>query len=634
MRAWSLLLVLVLSGFAFAAPSDYFVIRVVDESTGRGVPLVELKTTANVLYYTDNAGIVAFNEPGLMNRRVWFWVQSHGYEHAADGFGYRGEALQTIPGTTATVKIKRINIAERLYRTTGAGLYRDSLLAGLPTPIQHPDIQANIIGMDSTQNIVWNGSVFWVWGDTGRTAYPLGNFHGTAATSELPSRGGLDPDVGVDYHFYTKGDFVKGICPLPEPGPVWLGGFMQVEDPSGKPAMVCGMSRMKDLGTRMEIGMVVWSETAEQFYRGVPFDLDRPLEANGHPMLVRSDGELWYYLCAPFPYIRVRARWDDVMNQRAYESFTMLPAGEKADGNKTKIERGDDGRARYAWKADTGLAAGLPLFGLIQAGKLSREEAWPALSDIDGGTPVLMHGGNLAWNAYRNRWSMVGVQQLGTSFLGEVWYAEADTPLGPWGYAKKIVTHDTYTFYNPKQHPYFAREDGRIVYFEGTYSFTFSGNKVATPWYDYNPVMYKLDLADARLALPVPVYRMGEDDALRLRPHDDSWTYKSYAGEPEVEVAFFALPPGRVAEAAIAVYRTPSGALDVKSPRSGASPLFYGLPAERAKDDASLVVLAATDHGWRVFEADAAPEGALCAVWRTPAGRMEFDFSVQPAETY
>ena len=34
----------------------------------------------------------------------------------------------------------------------------------------------------------------------------------------------------------------------------------------------------------------------------------------------------------------------------------------------------------------------------------------------------------------------------------------------------------------------------------------FSGNPDQTPRYNYNQIMYKLDLADSRLVLPVPVY--------------------------------------------------------------------------------------------------------------------------------
>ncbi len=79
--------------------------------------------------------------------------------------------------------------------------------------------------------------------------------------------------------------------------------------------------------------------------------------------------------------------------------------------------------------------------------------------------------------------------------LGEVYYAEAPAPEGPWSPAIKVVTHDRYSFYNPKQHPMLAQQDGRFIYFEGTYTKMFSGNPTSTPRYDYNQVMYRLDLA-------------------------------------------------------------------------------------------------------------------------------------------
>ena len=53
-----------------------------------------------------------------------------------------------------------------------------------------------------------------------------------------------------------------------------------------------------------------------------------------------------------------------------------------------------------------------------------------------------------------------------------------------------------------------AIEQGRIIYFEGTYASTFSGAPSPTPRYDYNQIMYLLDLGDPRLILPVPIYRL------------------------------------------------------------------------------------------------------------------------------
>jgi hypothetical protein len=46
-------------------------------------------------------------------------------------------------------------------------------------------------------------------------------------------------------------------------------------------------------------------------------------------------------------------------------------------------------------------------------------------------------------------------------------------------------------------HPFFDQENGRYIYFEGTYTAQFSREGGQTPRYDYNQVMYKLDLADS-----------------------------------------------------------------------------------------------------------------------------------------
>src|SRR5690349_16614892 len=99
-----------------------FAIHVVDEQTGRGVPLVELRTVNNIRLHTDSAGVAAFREPGLMGQTVHFEIKSHGYEFPKDGFGYRGKALRVEPGGSARLTIKRKNVAERLYRVTGGGI--------------------------------------------------------------------------------------------------------------------------------------------------------------------------------------------------------------------------------------------------------------------------------------------------------------------------------------------------------------------------------------------------------------------------------------------------------------------------------------------------------------------------------
>jgi hypothetical protein len=128
-------------------PARYFAIEVLDEATGRGVPLVELRTVNDIRLVTDSAGLAAFDEPGLMDGKpIFFHVSSHGYEFPRDGFGYRGKALQPRAGESAQFKIRRLNIAERLYRVTGAGIYRDSVLLGRPAPIRAPLLNAQVFG--------------------------------------------------------------------------------------------------------------------------------------------------------------------------------------------------------------------------------------------------------------------------------------------------------------------------------------------------------------------------------------------------------------------------------------------------------------------------------------------------------
>src|SRR5437773_1053806 len=100
-----------------ASPS--FAIEVVDEDTHRGVPLVELETPSHVRFVTDSSGLAAIDDPAFMGRKIFFSVGSFGYEFAKDGLGIRGVTLDVKPGGSATLKIKRINIAERLYRITG-----------------------------------------------------------------------------------------------------------------------------------------------------------------------------------------------------------------------------------------------------------------------------------------------------------------------------------------------------------------------------------------------------------------------------------------------------------------------------------------------------------------------------------
>jgi hypothetical protein len=163
-----LLLLAEASGVVGAATNDYFAIQVIDDPTGRGVPLVQLRTVNKMTWWTDSQGIVAFNEPGLMDIEVFFHVDSPGYEYHKDMFDNRGLKLKPTPGGSATIKLKRLNIAERLYRVTGQGIYRDSILVGKSVPLKRPLLDGQVMGQDTVIATPYRGKIYWFWGDTDR----------------------------------------------------------------------------------------------------------------------------------------------------------------------------------------------------------------------------------------------------------------------------------------------------------------------------------------------------------------------------------------------------------------------------------------------------------------------------------
>ncbi len=533
-RHWPLLLEIValvtLSGLGQAAPSDapeqaqespqpaprprVFRIQVVDKETGRGVPLVELKTVNQIRYITDSNGVAAFDEPGLFGHKVFFFVTSHGYETAKDNFGYQGQALEVTEGGSARIAIRRLNVAERLYRITGAGIYRDSVLTGDRIPIREPLLNGQVLGQDSVVNTVYRGKIHWFWGDTNRPDYPLGNFHVPGATSELPGHGGLEPDAGVNLtYFLDDRGFARPTAPIPGDGPTWISGLIVLNDRENRERMFATYVKIRKMLEVYQQGLVEFHPETHRFEKIVQFPAaathpgDFP---SGHPFLFRDHGVLYLYYANPYPLIRVPADPERLRDPQSFEAFTCLRPG--TTRSQQQLDRGPDGSLRYAWKRNTQVVPQELQNTMISSGRIKPREALLSLRDVETGKTVMAHGGSVYWNAYRDRWVMIAVESWGsTSFLGEVWYAEADTPLGPWVYARKIVTHNKYSFYNPKQHPMFDKENGRIIYFEGTYTTTFSGNDDPTPRYDYNQVMYRLDLSDPRLALPVAIYELPAD---------------------------------------------------------------------------------------------------------------------------
>lgn len=508
-RACSAFVLLWLVPPATAISVEPFAIHVVDEATGRGVPLVELKTVSNVRYVTDSAGYVAFDEPALMNRRVFFHVKSHGYGLPEDKFGFRAAQLQVTPGGEAEIKIQRLNLAERLYRVTGGGIYHDSVRLDREVPLEEPLLNAGVLGSDSVVNVVFNGRIYWFWGDTNLPQHQLGVFDVPGATSELPGQGGLDPARGVDLRYFQRENGqAKATCRMPGRGPTWISGLTVLKD-DGRERLFAHYVKIRQPMVVYAKGICEFNPDAEQFQQVRKLPADAALHPTGHPVRITDEGDEYVYFANPFPYTRVPATVDAFLDPTQYEAYTCLQPGD--DSDQHEVIRSADGAPQYAWRR-----GGQPLShklttSLIEQGKLKLDEAVFRLHDRDSGEPIQAHGGSLCWNEFRQRWVMIVLETWGTSLLGEIWYAEADSPLGPWGEAVKVVSHKDYSFYNPKQHPMFDQQGGRFIYFEGTYTHTFSGTKDQTPRYDYNQIMYRLDLADERLGLDPPQAAEGID---------------------------------------------------------------------------------------------------------------------------
>lgn len=479
--------------------ANYSSLQFVDSETGRGIPLVEIETTNRIRYISDSAGRVAIKPGELGSPVIFFHVRSHGYQMQKSEEGALGITLVLEPGKAQTVTLDRINIAERLYRLTGEGIYHDSLLLGASSPLPYETLpKGGVFGQDSVLNAIYNNQLYWFWGDTRRGDGPLGNFKVSGAVSSLPETSRYDPANAIDLSYFVGQDgFVRQMCPIKGDGAIWIDGLLVIDD-NQREHMLCGYSRMSNLLEQQEIGIATWNDDKEIFEKVVEFPLDAPLTPRGLPLKVIADGEEWFYFGRFIPNIRVRANLSALLDSESYQGYTCLQPGSRWDDEAPSLDRDENGNLVWAWKPDTDVITPSRWATLVEMDLVHTSDGEYLFIDSVSGDRVTPHSGSISWNEYRKRWILIFGEIWGSSsLLGEVWYAEALHPEGPWSEVRKIVTHDRYSFYNVKQHPYFAKDN--YIYFEGTYTQSFSGNDQATPRYDYNQIMYRLNLDDARL---------------------------------------------------------------------------------------------------------------------------------------
>jgi hypothetical protein len=427
-------------------------IQVVEKDSGWPVPLVQLRTTNKLLFVTDNAGTIAIDEPDLLGREVFFHVAGHGYEVPQDMFKYRGVRLTPQPGKSLTVEVTRTIVARRLGRLTGAGLFAHSQKLGHELGWK----ESGVVGCDSVQMAAHRDRLFWLWGDTSLPHYPLGIFHASSATSALKPIDSFKPPLRVKFdYFRNKQGRPRGVAKMPGTGPTWLTGYVSLTDKSGTPRLVATYAKIKPPLEVYQQGLCVWNDKTENFEKlkvvwTKSDDAPKPPPLpTGHPLFWSDeDGKPWVLFGNPLPTLRCPATFE-------------------------------------AWQDPTQWKLLEPQKSLVPAGD---------------GKDVKPHSGSIAWNPYRKRWVTVFMQWFGKpSAFGELWYAEADSPTGPWGKCVKILSHDNYTFYNPRIHPELTSKDASFLVFEGTYTQTFANKPHPTPRYDYNQILYRLDLDDDRL---------------------------------------------------------------------------------------------------------------------------------------
>lgn len=471
---------------------DYFAIRVVDGQTGRGVPLIELRGLNRVSYYTDSEGWIAFYEPGLMDTDVFFEVSGPGYRFEDSFFDWRGTVLHTEPGGQATLAVTRHNVAERLYRITGSGIYRDTVLLGKQPPIENANLNGRVMGQDTVIAAPYRDQLYWFWGDTFGAAGL--NFSVSGATSPLPGR--LDVAEGIPLTYFERDSgLAKEMCPFGS-GMTWI-DWLAVLGQGADERLYARYSRMQSLGEAAEWGYAVFDDERAVFDKVAEIAVrpDVQQHYSQHPFHARVAGDAYIYL--PTTLCRFRAERGHLLDPSQYAYFTCLEAGARFDAQNPALVRDGQGRLVYDWKQDTDAIGFARQRALIENGLMKREEALFQLRDVETGAWIEPYPGSVFWNEFRQRWILFTQGAPGT-----VYYSEAQTPMGPWAHAVKIISHENYNFYNVTQHPFFDHEDGRVIFFEGTYVNTFTDNPEKTPWYDYNQILYRLALDDPALQLP------------------------------------------------------------------------------------------------------------------------------------
>src|SRR5262245_56008630 len=313
-----------------------------------------------------------------MGRDLLLQVRSHGYRFEGKALDQPGTIVAVKPGGRAEFRVVRENIAERLYRITGAGIYADTLAAGLSAPIQRPLLNGKAIGQDTAITIPYRGKIYWFWGDTFGPAHM--NFNVSGATALPPGRGGLDPDRGVDLDYFVGAcGFSRPMLPLDRPGLVWLEGLMIVRYPEGRRRLVATYTRVAKKEPVEERGVAAFDDASNVFRVLAQLPPDRA-HRSSHPVRVVEGTRAWWYLYANY---RVPDDWNAIQNSRAYETYVCDTLGCAWRPGAQFRDAADEERK------------------LVKDGRLPSGARHFHFIDVNTGRPIDVGMDSIAWNPYR-----------------------------------------------------------------------------------------------------------------------------------------------------------------------------------------------------------------------------------------
>ena len=238
------------------------------------------------------------------------------------------------------------------------------------------------------QALLYQGRVFWIWGDTPWLAHPLGNFHTSGATSLLPSQGGLDPALGVDLDYFVGPDGnARAMAAIPGPGATWLTALVNVPDARGEETLFALYGKHKRVEKPEEHGLA-------------RFDRERSSSscASGCSTTPcpcsRADRRCW---CAARTAPSSTTRTTSGFRREPRASPTRRAGSPSRPSRRGASGPSEDarGEVRYAWRRGVPGASEADL----RARRLAPEETlFGHVRDIESGKPVVVHATSTAEN--------------------------------------------------------------------------------------------------------------------------------------------------------------------------------------------------------------------------------------------